>query len=458
MNAICFRCDWQGDTKATSCPSCGAPLYRPAPRERERRAAPTPGAGPSPAGERARSGPRSGSTDDAERPPSETRGSTTSVRSVYVLVGIVFSVIVFLLVRGGPEEEPAGGTDTPRSRATGGILVYTVPDGNGAARLWRWDLITDRAVRGPLIREPLAMTTVRSTRSGWLGFTSDLGNGVFEASVLDSLDVDARVEPVGRADIVTWIRQGASVVLIDRGPILDSCRREVRVTSVTVGSPASDVILHDTICGDILSAGRTSLGYFVTRQGLKGVDVVGAGYADAGVLLRDHGVIGISPGGEMLVTPSTEFLPAIVPTRPSRGGYDPPPLRVAGAAEHFAQFGGRPVPYLVRGISLRVDRVLAYDPAAQIALVVGRVGGELPGLWELPLVPLEGGTAPPRLVGSVGGITAAAYANDGTAYVVTNGWLYRLRDHVLKRIDVPSGAPTPTGPLAWIVREPVSEL
>jgi hypothetical protein len=373
-----------------------------------------------------------------------------------VLVGVVFSVVVFLLLRGGsPDEVPpfeAGRT------ATGGVLVYAVPDGKGAARLWRWDLTTDRVVKGPLIREPLALVNVRSTRFGWLGLTSDLGNGVLEASVLDSLDIDARVEPLGRGDIVTWARQGASVVLVDRGPLLDGCRREVSVTSVTVGFRGRDVVLRDTICGDVLSAGRTSLGYFVTRQRLEGVDVVGAGYPDAGALLQDHGVIAISPGGDMLVTPSDEFLPAIVPTRPSRNDYDPPPLRVAGAAAYFAQFGGSPVPYLVRGIPLRVDRVLAYGPSARIALVVGRVGGELPGLWELPLIPLEDGTTSPRLVGSVGGITAAAYANDGTAYVVTNGWLSRLRDHVLKQIEVPDGAPTPTGPIAWIVREPITPL
>ena len=29
METVCFRCDWQGRARASTCPSCGAPLYRP---------------------------------------------------------------------------------------------------------------------------------------------------------------------------------------------------------------------------------------------------------------------------------------------------------------------------------------------------------------------------------------------------------------------------------------------
>ena len=40
----------------------------------------------------------------------------------------------------------------------------------------------------------------------------------------------------------------------------------------------------------------------------------------------------------------------------------------------------------------------------------------------------------------------------------TGGWLYILRDHILKLLVAPEGAPTPAGPLAWIVQEPFTEL
>jgi hypothetical protein len=375
------------------------------------------------------------------------------------MIGVVFSVIVFLLTRGDIAPEPR---QVPPPRAgpeeSGGVLVYAVPDGAGATRLWRWDLVADEVAKGPLIRVPSALVNVRSPSYGWLGITSDLGNGVQEASVLDSLEPGAREEPLGRADIVTWARQGASAVLVDRGPLIDACRREVSVTAIHVDRPGRERVMDETICGDVLSVGRTTLGYFLTRQGTDGVDVVGAGYANAGVLLLDHGLIAVSPGGDMLVTPSSEFVPAVVPTRPARGDHDPPPLRVAGAASFFAQFGGRPVPYLVDGVPLRIDRVLSYAPGATFALVIGGLDTDRSGLWELPLDPPGIRSRAPRYLADARGFTAAAYAGDGTAFVVTDGGLWRLRNHRLTPLEIPGGAPMPAGPLAWVVREPLTEL
>jgi hypothetical protein len=457
MIATCLRCDWEGVTEETACPRCGAPLYRPAELEPERRAAagrePDPVSRPTP--ERTD---RGDSAEAPERAPSESHPVATSVRSVVVLIGVVFAAIVFLLLRGGPPElEPRRVSPSPPGRPeTGGLLVYSVPDGTGAARLWRWNIVTGKVLKGPLIREPLALVNVRSTTYGWIGMTADLGNRVIEASVIDSLRPDAEADPLGSGDIATWARQATSIVLVDRGPLLDGCRREVRVTAIHLGIREHEIVMDRTICGDVLSAGRTSLGYFLTRQGLDGVDVIGAGYADAGVLLHDHGVIAISPGGDMIVTPATEFLPAVVPTRPARAEYDPPPLRVSGAAFYYTQFGGEPEPYVARGAPIRVDEVLGYSPGATTALVIGRRPGEHAGLWELPLgVP---GPETPRFVSDAEGFTAVAYANDGTGFVVTKGRLWRLRNHRLTPLDVPEGAPTPTGPLVWIVREPLTEL
>jgi hypothetical protein len=158
----------------------------------------------------------------------------------------------------------------------------------------------------------------------------------------------------------------------------------------------------------------------------------------------------------MLVTPDTGFLPAIVPTRPVTGDYDPPPSWIAGPAFAYRQFRGPPVPYLVRGVALRVDEVLGYAPGDATALVVARLGGDRPGLWELPLGVARVGSATPRYVADVGGVTAAAYASDGSVFVVTEGRVWMLRDHRLTPLDVPEGAPVPNGPLAWIAREPTA--
>jgi len=378
---------------------------------------------------------------------------------VFLLVGLLFAVLAFLLTRGGgPDVEPRRvPPSSPLRRQSGGLLVYAAPDRQGTERLWRWNLVTGTVARGPLIREPIAMVNVGSPEYGRLGLTSDLGNGVREAAILDSLDPGAVITPLGRADFITWARHGASAIFVNRGPLLDGCRREVSVFVEQVRVEGREVVMHDTICGDVLSVGRTGIGYFLTEQGLGRVDVVGKGYPDAGVLLEGYGVIAISPGGDMLVTPGTEFLPAIVPTKPATGDYDPPPTWVAGQAFAYRQFRGPPVPYVVQGVALRVDEVLGYAPGEITALVIGRLGGDRPGLWELPLGVARVESTTPRYVADVGGVTTAAYANDGSAFVLSEGHLWLLRNHRLSPLDVPEGAPVPNGPLVWIGREPTAD-
>ena len=342
-------------------------------------------------------------------------------------------------------------------RGQPGILVYATADRGGSARLWRWNLASGEVKRGPVIPYPVELVNVRSPSFGWLGITSDRGRGVLEASVLDSLEVGAEPERLGRGAIVTWARPGQAL-LVDRGPPSDGCRRTVSVSAAHVDRSGRERVLRETLCGDVLSVGRTSLGHFLTRLGPRGVDVVGAGYSDAGLLLPDHGLIAVSPDGDMIVTPSAD-LPWIDPAPAEGGGSrNLAPIRVTGRASLYGQFRGPPVPYLVGGVPLQVDEVLAYSPDAWVALVVGRVGEGRPGLWELPLLASGDRSIQPRWVGSDGGFTFAAYADDGTAYVSTGGSLYILRHHVLKPLDGPERAPAPAGPLAWMVQEPIAHL
>ena len=212
---------------------------------------------------------------------------TTSPRAVLLIAGAVFSVIVFLLARGGLDPGPGPvGSPSQVPEETGGWVVYSVPVAGGMARMWRWDLLTGRVAKGPLVREPLALVNVHSPTYGWLGITSDLGGGEREASFLDSLDADAAAESIGQGDIVTWTRRGGTVLLVQRGAVFGRCQRSVDVTAVNVGRPGRETVLRDRICGDVLSAGRSSLGYFLTILGEHGVDVVGVGYENAGVLLE----------------------------------------------------------------------------------------------------------------------------------------------------------------------------
>lgn len=441
MTTTCLRCDRVGDSAAGTCPECGAPLYRSAPPRSVSRERTLPGNGPLETAE--------------DRGPSEARPVTTSSRSVFATVGVV-SVMLVLLSRGAPDPGPRREHAVVPPGGPSGILVYASADGGGSARLWRWNLASGEAKPGPLIPDPVELVNVRSPDLGWLGITSDRGRGVLEASVLDSLEVGAEPERLGRGTIVTWARPGQAL-LVDRGPPSDGCRRTVSVSAAHVERPGRERVTRETLCGDVLSVGRTSLGHFLTRLGPRGVDVVGAGYRDAGLLLPDHGLIAVSPDGDMIVAPSAD-LPSIDPTSAEVGSSgNPAPIRVTGRASLYGQFRGPPVPYLVGGAPLQVDEVLAYGPDSWVALVVGWVGEGRPGLWELPLL-ASGRSIEPRRVGSDGGSTFAAYADDGTAYVVTGGSLYVLRHHVLTPLEGPERAPTPAGPLAWIVQEPIADL
>jgi hypothetical protein len=375
----------------------------------------------------------------------------TSPRAVLAVAATIFVAIGILLSNGAPDEPsqrvaPPG----PRKDPAGGHLVYAAAARDGSARLWQWDLETGRVLRGPLVADPVALVNIASPGYGWLGVTSRGEHGLLEAAFLDSLEPRAAPEVVGRGDMVTWTRQGRTVLLVDRGPLLDRCRRVVDVSAVRVDEAVRDTIFHRMLCGDVLSLGRTSVGYFLTVLEDGRADIVGFGYPDAGVLLRDHGLIDVSPGGQMLVTAASEFL--------AGAGGTGAPVTVAGEASSFRLSGGPPEDLLSDSGPIRIERVLAYGDAGTTALVIGRQGRDRPALWEVPLGILGDDPELPRYVARVRGATSAAYDNDGVAFILTDARLWAFEDGRLEHLDLPQGAPRPAGPLAWIVRAPLVEL
>ena len=164
-------------------------------------------------------------------------------------------------------------------------------------------------------------------------------------------------------------------------------------------------------------------------------------------------MIDISPNGQMLVTEESEFLPGRPrPRRTTRPCSRPD-------ASRYRLFERGPAELLPDSVPIRIDEVLAYTSAGSRALVIGRQGSDGRALWELPLgiVGLE--PRVPRFLIGVRGVTEAAYASDGTAFVLTNGHLLAPpRRPSRPDPGLPDGAPTPDGPLAWIVREPTTPL
>jgi hypothetical protein len=126
-------------------------------------------------------------------------------------------------------------------------------------------------------------------------------------------------------------------------------------------------------------------------------------------------------------------------------------------ASRYRLFGGRPDELLVDAQPLRILRVLAYSAGGERTLVIGRRGRDPAALWEVPLGSVGMDPQTPRFVVEVSGSTHAAYASDGTAFVLTGGRLWYLRNHRLTALPVPEGAPEVAGPFAWVVGEPASE-
>src|SRR4029077_17819491 len=106
-----------------------------------------------------------------------------------------------------------------------GSLVYAVPDGTGPSRLWRDGLETETATPRPRVPRGTELIDARSVNRRWLGLTTELPNGHVQASILPSTRLDARPTPLVEGDVISWGRQGRTVVDVRRGAIGVGCRR-----------------------------------------------------------------------------------------------------------------------------------------------------------------------------------------------------------------------------------------
>ena len=166
MTATCLRCDWKGEIEWFGVPSVRHAAL-PARSERTGAARSTRPSGR--AGVEPVEGP-------AEPPFHEARPAPSNPRTILLVTAVVFSVVAFLLARGGLDPGPTSAAGPSRvPLQTGGRLVYTVPVGDSMARVWRWNLATDEVSKGPLVPAPITLVNVRSTGHGWLGVTSHMG-------------------------------------------------------------------------------------------------------------------------------------------------------------------------------------------------------------------------------------------------------------------------------------------
>lgn len=447
----CLRCDWQGETAASTCPNCAEPLYelgkppseeagaavRGHPEERSRDAASTARVTPSAA-------PPHPPNPPPERAAAEP--STTKPRQLvaFVLTAIVlaFAVVWWLNAHTRPKSEQLA---TRPTRLTG-TLVYAVPDGADRSRLWRWDLATGRVARGPRVPSAVELVDAHGANLGWIGVTSELADGRLRASVLRFLGVGDRATPILQGDMVSWGPQGATVVAGRRGQLRAGCHRRVSIVWASLVPAQRERKFADpSLCGDLLSVGQEDVATLFTLERGGRVGIYFAGIGRIHRVLAGHALIAVSGLSDLLVVPQTG-LPALTPlaSRPEQEHADLPDagLFFRGLSEPT------PLPYVVGSDRFAIARVLAWSPDATVALVVGTLGFRR-GLYELDAGPGDGLEAP-LYVGPVSGIPYATFTHGGTAIVETSDGLFTVTGGRLVPFAPPGEAPAPGGPIVWI--------
>lgn len=424
----CFRCDWEGETGGSTCPRCGTPLYRarrgPGRDDelgRDRRDAPSDDARPPPAAPRPEFLPSSAATDPEA--PFVARRSRPFAAFVALAVLVTGGLWWFLRTH-----EVSEGTGAAPSPPPSGRLVYATGDGE---QLWTWDPRTDTTTQGPVVDdEVVQLVSAQGALAGWLGVTTRDPGGRLEASILRSQAPDAHAAHVFTADLVAWGPNGASVVYAGLGRESNGCYADLKVYRERLDrGVGEDVFRRSSFCGEIPMLAQTLAATYFTweREDRTGVFFVGNGEAHA--ILGGWSLLSASPTSDLLVEPAGGTPAERGAALFWRGAIEPDPYHGAG---------GGPV---------LVERILAWTAGADGALAVATVDGR-EGLYLLDTT--AEGDRVPRYVGINGEPVFAAAALDGSLYVAIQGRLLAWRGGRLQEIDLPEGAPRPTGPLAWL--------
>jgi hypothetical protein len=412
--AVCFRCDRQGPARARTCLSCGAPLYR---------AGPAVGSGATQDDEaRLGENPRDGSVP---------RGAAIAVAVVVALVAVTS---IELLFGEAPAARPGGSTAEP---VGSGSLVYVAPD-HGRARLWVLDLFAGVARPGPFVARGTAeLVDVSGASSGWIGLERRSDRRRVAVSIVRGVAPDAEVLGLGRGDLVAWGPGGSSLVFARNGRSARGECAPVRISLVTVVTEKVQWALDDPgFCGPVLSLSRSAAATYFTAASGDRLSVYLTGTVGVPHLMFDGvGMISASPPSAFLLTPGSS----------RTSGRDP-----SSGARTLLGWKGIGGPVVVgRGEDvLAIDRILAWSRDGRRVALVGALGVR-GGVFVLDA---GSGSAirVPRYVMPAGPGLDATFDVRGRLYLVRDGRVFVAGDGSLRRLPLPAGAPSPSGPFVWI--------
>jgi hypothetical protein len=312
-----------------------------------------------------------------------------------------------------------------------GRLVFATGDA-GANRLWTWDPRSATVAEGPALDDEIVqLVSAQGALAGWLGVTTRDAGGLLHASILRTQTAEARPEHLYTADLVAWGPNGASVVVAGLGNETNGCYANLTVDRERLDQDLRERTYRSrSFCGGMPTLGQTLATTYFTWERPRGTGVYFLGNGEPHRVLWGWSMLSVSPTSDLLVQPA------------------PPAAGAAGGAALYWRGAQEPDPYHgADGSPVRVSRILAWTIGADGALVEATVG-DREGLYLLDTTP--GGDRVPRYVGIARPPVFATAAFDGSIYLTMQGRLLSWQDEHLVEIQLPEGAPDPTGPIAWL--------
>lgn len=380
--------------------------------------------------------------------PASSRRRARSLASILVL-----SLVVGALAVGWSRlrlERPSAPASPERQAfAPTGTLVF-VGDAGRLRRersLWLLDLSTRRLRPGPLVSE-MDELQASAAGPGWLAYSRTETDGSRSAWILRGASSDVRPELVARGDLVAWGPEARIVAVArDRAAGDGTCTRRTTLWRLDVATGARERAVPRDRCGRLLSLGATPLSTYYSRAKERKVHVFRSGPGFDRRVLSDFLLLSASPAGSLLVARTDRPDDFRIGPIGAREAVLEMRATVVGA-EVFWRARGGPVPIHDRGMSLAVERVLAWSPDGLRAVVLAGLEDRF-GIFLVDASPGPGVREVTDLGRATGG-TDAVFAADGTIYLVTGGALYAVVDGERVPLVRHRGAPRLVGPLAWM--------
>jgi len=391
---LCLRCDWSGDTRAGTCPRCGAQLFD-----------------------------RPGAERDP-RPERSWRGWIAT--AVVVAIAAVAFVTIQRFTPSAPE--PTTGLD--------GFLVYAGGDGD-QVRVWVWNLATDTIQPGPVLAAtPSSIVSLYAVEDSWVGLTVPGSAHGAEAQVLRSADPSARPVTLARGGSVAW-QDGGLFVSSVRSQGAHGCFRRVVVGTLSVSDRIGRHTAPFLLCGKVVGLFRDSLSPYLETTHHGDFQIWRVFKDGPSPLVDGYEPLGASQNGDFLVrSPSGRA-----------GMYYP--STTSGA--------NRPFMIALHGNPLVVSKLLTWSVDGNVAYVLGSIGG-VQGVFAVTVGPRREPGAPTLVVRTSATDVAASITVTNDVYVMAEGTLRLVHDGVVTSVlSPPAGVPAPTGgPLLWVLSLPYS--